>query len=1213
MTKKINVAKGFQTAVNIAYDLNSDDKIRGFIPTQSSLDVIEDILLSTATGTQQRARILIGAYGRGKSHIILVLLAFLAGRDEALFNTLLAKMKRNNPPLYEFALSYIRGGQRLLPVIIRGSSTSLTASFLSALQLTLSDEGLSDIMPETHFQAAIKTIETWRTSFPNTYKQLASLLTFPIDDFVLRLKEYDVNAYEHFAEIYPQLTSGSTFNPLLGFDIVELYESVTRGVKEKGYDGIFVVYDEFSKYLESSIANASISDIKLLQDFAEKCDRSGDLQMHLLLICHKDIANYIDTNLPKERVDGWRGVSGRFKHINLHNNYVQMYEIISEVIKKENRFWKQYKRENKEQFNDLVRRFTDNRLLDANNKVEVELAIYGCYPLHPISTFILPRLSEKVAQNERTLFTFLSAEDKYTLYAFLTSADGEFPLLTPDYLYDYFEPLLRKEPYTSEAHKIYKLTSSVLQKVAEGSLEAKILKTIALIYLVEQFEKLPPIVNIISDTFRDSVTDVKVINDALRILIEKDCIVYLKRSNNYLKIKESSGVDIPAKISDYIESNRAALRVKDILNNSAFDSFMYPTRYNDEFEITRYFDFLFIESKDFWEVDDWSRRIEHISADGVVYAIIPQNAGEIKKLRTALLDASCNAERVIFIIPNSYYDIEKIALEYEAVRNLRSQTENDELLADEYDIYLDDLAEVLGGYINTFARPENGGASYYYGGKQCKISRRSQLSEKISEICERIFYKTPIINNESINKNSLPTQALNSRTKLLTGLLATELTPNLGLTGTGQEVSIMRSTLIQTGILVNLEDKPLLNLEPGDGNVKGMLRVIRKFFQSASNNGGSTFATLYNELILPEHGIGLKRGLIPIYVAAVLSFDKQKLVIKYKDNEVRITPDLLTDINESPEDYSVILEDWNEDKAAYISGLRDIFGEYVSEREKTYNGFAYVLLAMNRWYMNLPKYAKELEKNYEGNGKFRIIDTRRKKFINSLKQLDGNPREYLIEKVFAIFGKQEVLSNVLPLIREIKADWDNAVPELLKTLIKDVKVIFSKKDVRSSLTSAIKDWYETLSPNTLQYLFSSNENRILSLMATVSNDESAFIQRLAKAVTSLRIEDWDAKMIELFLNDLKTFKKTVEEYDGHKYSDAKQNSDMYKVSFALENGIEVTKTFSKVTYSNKAKLLLSDLANSLDEMGESISEQEKRQVLMELLEKIMLDTRNRHE
>ena len=1203
LTGKIDVAKGFQTAVNIAYDLNNNSKVRSFIPTQSSLDIIEDILLSTATSATRRARVLIGAYGRGKSHSILVLLSLLAGKDKSLFDALLAKMRKNNPSLYEYTMEYLSSDRRLLPIVIRGSSTSLSSSFLGALQTTLSDEGMIDLMPETHFKSAVNAIERWKESFPETYKKLAAILPYPIEEFVLLLKECSIPEYERFSTIYPKLTSGSTFNPFVGIDIVELFENVAAGVKSKGYDGLFVVYDEFSKYLESSIANATISDIKLLQDFAEKCDRSGAFQMHLLLICHKDIANYIDGNLPKEKVDGWRGVSGRFKHIHLHNNYAQMYEIISEVIKKDEGFWDDYKKDKKKKFDDLASRFTANRLLDDNNGDEVSYAVFGCYPLHPISTFILPRLSEKVAQNERTLFTFLSSGDRHTLSSFLNSAKEDFPLLTPDYLYDYFEPLLRKEPYTSEAHKIYQLVSNVLQKVDENSLGAKILKTIALIYLVEQFEKLPPMVNIICDAFLDSVSDVKVINDALSELIEKDCIVYLKRSNNHLRIKVSNGVDIPNEISCFIENNKETLRVKDILNRSSFDSYMYPTKYNDEVEITRYFDFTFIGSDDFFSVDNWEKRISGIEADGVVYAIIPSCEPEIERIKKALNMAIYGTDRIIFIVPNSYYDIGKIAFEYEAVKTLRASVEGDDLLVDEYDIYLDDLTDVLGSYINTYSRPENGGAAYFHNGEKCIIHRRSQLSEKLSAICETTFYRTPIINNESINKNVLSTQAINSRTKLLRGLLGAALLPNLGLTGTGQDVSMMRSTLVQTGILVNCDTAPYLNLEPDNANLRAMLRVIQEFFHNAGNNGGSPFSALYDRLTLPKHGFGLKRGIIPIYVAAALRQDKQNLIVKYYQNEVRITPDLLNEINESPKDYSVILDDWNEDKAAYISGLEQLFSEQTSDSEKAYNRFSYVLLTMNRWYMNLSKYAKELDKKYLGNGQFEDISTRRMKFINSLKQLEVNPREYLLEKVFDILGKSEVLENVLPLIREIKEERDSAIPSLVTTLACDVKAVFASTNKRISLASAVKDWYESLSQNTLQHLFPGAENRILNLLATVTNDESAFIRRLGKAMTSLRIEDWNAATIKSFLQELQTFKGTIDEYENTVAGGEVALADHYKISFADEDGNETIKTFGKVEYSKKAKLLFHELTSAIEEMGEAIPEQEKRQVLMDLLQK----------
>ena len=1062
-------------------------------------------------------------------------------------------------------------------------------------------------MPDTHFTASLNAIESWKNDYPDTYKQFISELNAPVEDFILALKEYNVEAYEKFIELYPKLTAGSTFNPFLGFDVVELYEKVVDKLTDKGYEGVYIVYDEFSKYLESSIGNATISDIKLLQDFAEKCARSGKKQMHLMLICHKDIANYIDNQLPKDKVDGWRGVSGRFKHTNLHNNFAQMYEIISAVIKKDSGFWNSFVNQHKVQFEELEERYTSNGLLEGSSAEGIQSAIYGCYPLHPVSTFILPRLSEKVAQNERTLFTFLSSEDKYTLSAFLKTAEGEFPMLTPDYLYDYFEPLFRKEPYTSEIHKTYRLTANVLQKVEDGSIHSKIIKAIALIYIVEQFEKLPPIYDVIVDAYRDVVGDTKIISDALADLVNKECIVYLRRSNNYLKLKESSGVDIPQEIAKKIESNRATLSVRDILNKSAFDSFMYPTRYNDEHEITRYFDFVFISSQEFWNVENWELKIEETMADGVVYAIVPDKASEISKIAKALAEGKGENKRIVFCLPKKFVDIEKIAFEYKAVLDLKSLVNDDELLSDEYDIYIEDLEEVIGSFIYSYARPENGGSDYYYNGEKKSIYRKAQMSALLSDICEDIYPHAPTINNESINKNVLPTVAINSRSKLLAGLLNTSLEANLGLSGTGQDVSIMRSTLLQTGIIENIASEPKINLEPQDENIRFMLRTIQEFIVNAGINGEQNLGDLYELLTSHKNGIGLKLGVVPIYIATVLHLHRNNIVIKKGSSEQKLSADLLNMINDAPEGYSVVLENWNEDKANYLSQLEQLFQKHVHEQEKVYNSFAYIVSAMCRWYMSLPKYTKEMTKTYKGidsKEMFKSISGSRRKFVNSLKQLDINPRDYLFEKVFEIYGYAEFNVDVVDNIIQTKKEYDEAIESLIKVLISDVKNIFAQNgNTRGSLTSIIQDWYAELKETTIQHLFAHNENKILELMQSITNDEKSFIQRIAKAVTSLRIEDWNEKVIVSFIEDLRAFKQTVDEYNSQD-TDSSETADTYKLVTMTSDGHEVVKSFSRSEYSDRAKLLYNDILNSIDEMGQAITDQEKRQILFEILEKL---------
>ncbi|MCR0176115.1 hypothetical protein MKC52_19770 [[Clostridium] innocuum] len=124
MSDMITVASGFQYSVNIGYDLNNDNKIKNFIPTKSALSLLEDVLLSTQVSSTDRARVLIGAYGKGKSHIVLMILSMLMKKDLKLFENTLQKLKETDL-LYKCIQNYYESDNKILPVIINGSNTSL--------------------------------------------------------------------------------------------------------------------------------------------------------------------------------------------------------------------------------------------------------------------------------------------------------------------------------------------------------------------------------------------------------------------------------------------------------------------------------------------------------------------------------------------------------------------------------------------------------------------------------------------------------------------------------------------------------------------------------------------------------------------------------------------------------------------------------------------------------------------------------------------------------------------------------------------------------------------------------------------------------------------------------------------------------------------------------------------------------------------------------
>ena len=1200
MRDMISTASGFQYSVNIGYDIRNDTKLKNFIPTKSALSLLEDILLSTNPASTERARVLIGAYGKGKSHIALAILSLLMKRDLSLFEKLMPKI-RENPKLNQLVLNYYDSENKILPVVIAGSSTSLTQAFLLSLQRTLSEYDLLTAMPETNYKAAVSTIRRWEESYPETYGKFQNGISDTIDIFTDRLENYDTAAYEEFEKIYPSLTAGSVFNPFLGFDVVELYESTARSLKAKGYTGIFVVYDEFSKFLESNISDASISDTKMLQDFAEKCCRSGALQLHLMLIAHKEISNYID-KLPKEKTDGWRGVSERFKHIHMNNSFSQTYEIMASVIQHKEPLWENFCRTYVRDFDALFARYQNHRMFtDAQN--EIDTAIKGCFPLHPVSTFILPRLSERVAQNERTLFTFLSAEGNATLAAFLNNYKNNFTLVTPDQIYDYFEPLFKKEVYAGEIHDIFVLTSTILNQLTSDSLESKIVKTLSLIYMLEQFERLSPtkeqIIGIYLGTYK-----VSEIERAISELIEKEFVVYIKRSNDYLRLKQTSGVDIRQKIHDLMEAQADKVIDRDVLNASNFDNYIYPSRYNNEHEMTRYFAFRFISGAEVSSDINWDIKSETIDADGVIYGVIPESEDQLKNLTRVIPEISSGFERCIFVIPKRFKQIRDIVCEYAAVSQLRDQAVGDPVLFDEYEVVFEDLQEVIKGFIVSYTRPENHQAIYVHDGKVLDIHRKAGLTEVMSEICDRVYSLTPVINNESVNKNEITGIALTSRNKIISALLRRELEPNLGFSGTGQEVSVMRSTLVRTGIWSETEGVPRVNLRPDDLAMRNMLETIERFIIEARHNEHLSFAVLYERLTSPQYHIGLRYGVIPIYIAAVMHNYRQQTVICDRFGPVQTTADVLVQINTAPRNFSLTFIDWNPEKEDYIIRLEKAFSEYVVDAEKQGNSYDYAAAAMRRWYMALPKYAKDCRERPSGE---KLLH-QQTEMIRLLKQSIGSA-DLLFQKLPEAFGCQESYANAAAEIIGAKNVFDGLLNELKAYLINKTEEAFlPENDVSTgrnrSLMGSVKEWCECLDPKSFEQLFPDGTDRFLQHLKNATNDEDLFITRLAKLATGLRLEDWDKKTIDFYFATIKRYMETAKAFHSSVVSDTINDTSSYQITFADGDSKGTTRRFERVEVSARGKLLFNQITAALEAMGHSISEQEKRQILMEVLKKL---------
>ena len=517
----------------------------------------------------------------------------------------------------------------------------------------------------------------------------------------------------------------------------------------------------------------------------------------------------------------------------------------------------------------------------------------------------------------------------------------------------------------------------------------------------------------------------------------------------------------------------------------------------------------------------------------------------------------------------------------------------------------EDLREIINHYISDYTHPEKRASTYIYKGEEKQIVRKAAFTDLLSTICEKIYFNTPVIVNEAVNRNHPTTNSVNSRSKIVSGLLRSELEPNLGLSGAGQEVSILRSTLVRTGVLENPSNAPKINLHPQNYFMANLLGVIEKFVQDAQEQKMS-FEELYARLTTPKCYIGLRKGLVPIYVAAVFHEYKKEIILYDKFAQVPLSNDTLLQIEAAPQDFTLQCLDWNNEKDEYVDALANVFKDYVVEAEKAASGYNYVVAAMHRWYMGLPKYAKEAK--HEPDGK--QIDKTNRQFLRMLKQNIGT-HTLLFERLpVLITGNTECKAEIAKAVSDIKFFYDQILSKLENTFCNEIKDVFGEGQdnavlKRKSLPSVVAEWSNRLDLSISEQLFADGTDRMLRLFfADKTLNEHTLTSNLAKLATDLNLGDWDADTHTAAIESIKRYKKTAEEF--HKETDETSSETVsgYQLTYEDKSGCTVTKRFDKVETSKRGKLLYNAIESAITGMGQAVSEQEKRQILMDVLREL---------
>lgn len=1182
----IKFNSSFRTAVNLYLSLNKPEKVLGYIPTKSSVKFMGDYLRAVVENKEQ-ATLLVGPYGKGKSHLLLVILAVLSMERSKENNKIIAQLIKNVRGVDEVGqvvsetIERVWNNKRFLPVLITDTTGDLNQAFLYGLNDALRREKLNDLVPDTYYSIALDRIEDWQRNYPDTYDFFEKEISesgLSISGLKADLRMFSKEALEIFKKIYPRVTAGSEFNPLTVSDVLPLYKSTSEKlVEEYRFSGIYIVFDEFSKFIESQNGTSTGANMKLLQDMCELATDSQNAKVFFTMVAHKSIKEY-GKYLSQELINSFTGIEGRIIEKYFVTSSKNNYELIKNAIVKDETNLELIPHVDKYLGDD---RFSAYWSLPAfrSNFLEDEfrnIIFKGCYPLNPIAAYLLLNISEKVAQNERTLFTFISNDEPHSMARFVLEHTEDMAWsIGADLIYDYFSSLFKKEVSNEYIHNIWLSAEYALDK-CETDDQEKIIKALAIVLIVNKEEEIPA-----TRTYLKLCVHVDDADQVINELADKE-FIYRKGSTDTYIFKTRAGSELRAEMRRRSELRGDNINYAKALLDVTGKYYVVPRKYNTDKAMTRYFSNEFMDVEDFLSIDSSDALVGEDTLDGKVITLFSFAGIKQELVNKHLLNLA--DKRLVVVCPKKGLKAQKQLKEYEIIREIREDslfTNNNEILKKELPLLLDDLSLELETLIDTVYKGDSETRVLYFDGTKVRNAKTGNEEIAVNECCSALYPFTPEINNEMVNRAVIGTaQTKKARLNIIQTVLSHADTRDF-YTGSNQEATVYRSLFTVTNV-VNGNAKE---------NIKRILDEINIFVDSCCDKKIS-LSKLVKKLVSGPYG--MRVGVIPFYVAYVFANRREDIIVYFADKELQITPEIIVNMCEQPEDYSVYVSKEDLQKEKYIAELNTLF-QVGENTNLSANRIKNIIICMQRWFRALPQVTRNImniEQYVSDDSSICAIKAIKK----AMQKIEYNPFEILFVDFPSAFGT-DTLEKTFIMLDECKTYFDDYFSWIEQQAISAIYDIWEPKR-KQELYHTLKEWYDKQSKRSKQGLYDGRMTNFMScieMLDVYSNEDVA--SKVVKAVTDVYIENWNNGSLEEFAKALVSVKSDIESIRDE------VSTGELELKFTGRNGQTISKLYSYAD-EGTGSVLRNIIEDTLEEYDD-LSVNDRVSILLEMIEKII--------
>jgi hypothetical protein len=1064
---RVKLARRYMRSVEISRDLNDPRGLDGYILTPSAKDALHRLVSAFQPGSTHRAFRISGPYGTGKSAFGLFLARLFLDR---------------------------LNGQETAEGILKAVDTELLREFEQT---------------ENYFPLVL-------TGFRGNIAEAI------VEQVLSAAKKFSSNkAFSNLIRRAQKLKKPAEIESGIENKALSLLRDFSGCLAaNKIADGALLIIDEMGRFLEYAALHPGKIDASIFQSLAENA--AGDSAAPLSVICflHHRFSDYV-ANLGIDYELEWTRSAERYEEIPFQNSGEHFTHLVSEAIERPNTNAqdRSITKKTKELY-DIACKKVGLGALASSSQVFARL-----YPLHPTVVSSLAALSRTFGQNERSVFSFLQSSEYCGFQEFIKNAEyqtGSFYRL--HHLADYVLAHVDWFPRAGDrARRIQHFSDSI--RVAHGLPEKQeqLLKTVGLISVLPAGTGLVASSETLSFSLSDQLTD-KDVTQALAALVKRGLIYQRPQSGDFC-LWSNTSVDLEEWWKKATQDDTNEVELVSLFDLVPAGRPLVAHRHYHEKGTLRTFDVQLSGADELGTTVSFRK-----GCDGTILtvAVPPKNAF---KKTIELCKAGSKAYGPTTLLCVRKIPSQAIALASE-LRSWRWIKQNcpdlrvDDIARREVDERIracsNGLTDLLAPFSESLGQDHDlaEDVTWVHAGKEVSIASRSALNSFLSNICDEVFSKAPIIKNELVNRTKLSSAASSARQRLIEKMIEDAPLEHLGIAEMPPEKAIYLSLFRSSGIHRPKDGERWGFQAPPKKDPCSWRYVWSDFGQYLETHDRCDVAAALNFLEGPPYG--LRPGVSILFFAGYLFANRRHVALLERGSFVpEITGAHFMRLIKNPSNFEVRYMAKASQVDTYLNQLSN---ECILWRDHNHKPEAHASAAAEHlylWFRSLSEFALKTDR----------LSNRAQKVREALRKATEPLQLINVDLPIACDASpfpgdgadhSDASSQVIEILNASLQEIEDALPSLEDQVRKEILEAFDASSVPAVRARMQREYL----PN-IEKLTDYTLRSVVIRSGDDARDEGKWLRSMASAVTGRTMENWGDEQLDQFVFEIRAIGKKL--------------------------------------------------------------------------------------